>query len=152
MAVTNLLEPQNDHVKRIAAFAIDAVAAANDTLVDTDQPGRGTISVRAGFHCGPCCANVLGNLNPRFCLFGDVVNCSSRIESTSKPNKIQCSQRAALLLEEQWPEVNVTKRGVVNIKGKGEMVCFWVNEKSRDSSADSRWSANRSTHRDRFDP
>lgn len=40
MAVTNLIEEQRDHVKRIAEFCIAAVAAANETMIDFDQPGK----------------------------------------------------------------------------------------------------------------
>ena len=140
MAVTNLIEKQEDHVKRIAEFAIAAVAAANETLIDPDQPGRGSLNVRVGFHCGPCCANVVGNMNPRFCLFGDVVNTSARMESTSSVNRIQCSSRAARLLQEQWPEAKLWRRGIINIKGKGEMLTFWVNEEEvNGGTGHSRW-------------
>lgn len=41
MAVTNLVKDQSDHCKRIAEFAVDAVAAANKTLIDIDDPNLG---------------------------------------------------------------------------------------------------------------
>ena len=50
MAVTNLVKDQpHDHTKRIADFAADAIAAANTTLIDTDDPARGFINIRVGF-------------------------------------------------------------------------------------------------------
>ena len=53
MAVTNLVKDQHDdHAKRIAEFAIAAVAAANETPIDLDDPSRGNVKIRVGFHSG----------------------------------------------------------------------------------------------------
>lgn len=42
MAVSNLVKDQpDDHAKRIAEFAIEAIAAANGTLIDTENPKKG---------------------------------------------------------------------------------------------------------------
>lgn len=49
MAVTNLVKDQSDdHVKRIAEFAIDAIKAANETPIDEGDPSKGNVNIRVG--------------------------------------------------------------------------------------------------------
>ena len=53
MGVTNLVEDQEDcHVKSIAEFAIDMINAASMILIDEDEPNKGYVQIRVGFHSG----------------------------------------------------------------------------------------------------
>lgn len=57
---------EDDHVKRIAQFAEGIIAAAGNTLIDLDDPKKGYLRIRVGFHSGPVVSQVVGSLNPRF--------------------------------------------------------------------------------------
>jgi len=127
MGVTNLDGSEYDtHAKQVAEYAQDAVRAASQILIDEDDPSLGFVQIRVGFHSGPVVSNVIGSLNPRYALFGDTVNTAMCMESKSMPGKVHCSFAAAQLLQSQAPEIPMTLRGMIRVKGKGKMKTYWV--------------------------
>jgi serine/threonine protein kinase len=133
MVASNLAKDQVDHAKRIVEFANSAIKTASETLID---PEKGHLKIRVGFHSGPLVANVVGERHPRYSIFGDSVNTAIRMVHDSGENRIHCSEVAARLVRQQYPETSIRSRGVINVKGKGEMHTYWVNVRSPDSKSD----------------
>lgn len=95
-------------------------------------PDTGDLRMRFGMHSGPTTAGVLRGEKSRFQLFGDTVNTASRMESTGKPNHIQCSQTTADLIIAGGKSHWVNPRAeIVKAKGKGEIQTYWIDHRAK---------------------
>lgn len=85
------------HVAEIASMSLHLLSAVSEFKI-RHRPHE-QLLLRIGIHSGPVCSGVVGLKMPRYCLFGDTVNTSSRMESTGLPLKIHCSGSSKELLE-----------------------------------------------------
>ncbi|KAG7359286.1 adenylate and guanylate cyclase catalytic domain containing protein [Nitzschia inconspicua] len=138
VAVCGLPEPNKNHAVRMARFAsscLDDMSILTKRLEVSLGPGTADLALRVGLHSGPTIAGVLRGEKARFQLFGDTVNTASRMESSSKPNRIQASQKTAeLIVEARRGHWLTARKDLVNAKGKGLLQTFWLNPKVLKSS------------------
>ncbi|XP_063825964.1 receptor-type guanylate cyclase gcy-1 [Ostrinia nubilalis] len=120
----------NKHATEIASMALELLEATSMCRLP-HRPDQ-TLCMRSGIHMGPCVAGIVGSKMPRYCLFGDTINTASRMESTGEPMKIQISEDVKRALDRTGLFVT-SPRGVVDVKGKGEMTTHWLEGRTGPS-------------------
>jgi class 3 adenylate cyclase len=117
LVVGGLPNERPDHAEAIAELALDmkdAIAAFAEHL---GMP----FSMRIGINTGPVVAGVIGVRKFIYDLWGDTVNIASRMESQGVPGCVQVTEETYARLQNTYL---FAERGVLNIKGRGEMKTY----------------------------
>lgn len=120
LAVCGMHTNNENHAVSITAAAIEM----REYLIDRNQRSTHQWLCRIGIHSGALMGGVVGKLKYIYDIFGDGVNTAARMESTSKPMKINISQSTHTKVEDHF---TVEKRELLAIKGKGPMQTYFVN-------------------------
>ncbi|GLG93786.1 Soluble guanylate cyclase 89Db, partial [Gryllus bimaculatus] len=109
-----------EHVCALVDFAV----AMQQRLEDVNQHSFNSFRLRVGISVGPLVGGVIGARKPVFDIWGNTVNEASRMDSTGKMGHIQVPKDTAAILEARGYTVHL--RGLVAVKGKGDMETFYV--------------------------
>merc|ERR1711871_806045 len=82
------------------------------------------LGFKIGVSSGPIVAGVIGQNKYTYDLWGDAANTASRMYSFGKKGKIQTTMSTVKLVKSHY---RCTERGIVNVKGKGDMMCYFVH-------------------------
>jgi urea ABC transporter urea binding protein len=119
MVVGGLPTTRPDHAEAIAEMALDMQQKITRFKGLNGEPFR----LRIGINTGPVIAGVIGTKKFTYDLWGDTVNVASRMESHGVAG---CIQVTATTYERLKDKYVFEERGVTHIKGKGDMITYWL--------------------------
>lgn len=105
-----------------SAVALMALQMQQD-LFDLGRQTGLSLRSRIGIHTGPLVAGVIGTQKFSYDIWGDTVNVASRMESHGLPGEIHVSDAARVAIGKRF---RFRSRGPVHVKGKGEMVTYFL--------------------------
>lgn len=115
MAVAGLPIPRPDHAQLCAELALGMF----DDLKAFNQENGKELDMRIGLNSGPVVAGVIGYTKFSYDLWGNTVNVASRMESTSKPGRVQVSPATYEAIQNDFV---VEEGGLMECKGLGEIL------------------------------
>src|SRR6266508_3195503 len=144
MAAAGVPNPRPDHARKAALLALDM----REVMATSAVAGRSSLELRIGINSGPVVAGVIGTKRFLYDLWGDAVNTASRMESQGAPGEIQITRETYELLKDEFV---CTRRGTIEVKGKGQMETWYLEgPRSNDRRADQGIGSEAgSQHRDR---
>ncbi|KAM4626820.1 adenylate cyclase type 5 isoform 2-T2 [Discoglossus pictus] len=110
------------HIKALADYAMRLM----DQMKYINEHSFNNFKMKIGLNMGPVVAGVIGARKPQYDIWGNTVNVASRMDSTGVPERIQVTADLQQVLAAN--NYTLECRGVVKVKGKGEMTTYFLNE------------------------
>jgi adenylate cyclase len=113
--------PRLDHATALTNLAL-AMRAHFSTV---PQVNGHRVNFRIGISSGPVVGGVIGTHKFQYDIWGDTVNTAARMESHGVPGRIHISAQTYELVEDEFI---CEPRGLIEVKGKGEMETWFVEQ------------------------
>ncbi|XP_077583868.1 adenylate cyclase type 5 isoform X2 [Stigmatopora nigra] len=109
------------HIRALADYAMRLM----EQMKYINEHSFNNFKMKIGLNMGPVVAGVIGARKPQYDIWGNTVNVASRMDSTGVPEKIQVTADLYQVLHSY--NYSLEYRGVVTVKGKGEMMTYFLN-------------------------
>uniref|UniRef100_A0A8D0GYW6 Adenylate cyclase type 7 n=1 Tax=Sphenodon punctatus TaxID=8508 RepID=A0A8D0GYW6_SPHPU len=126
LSVTSGQENNQDKERQHAQIGImvEYSIALMSKLDGINRHSFNNFRLRVGINHGPVIAGVIGARKPQYDIWGNTVNVASRMESTGELGKIQVTEETCKILQDLGYSCEC--RGLINVKGKGELRTYFV--------------------------
>jgi PleD family two-component response regulator len=119
---------RNDHAEAIAEMALDMQKAIARFQWPNGEPLKLRIGINTG---GPVVAAVIGIKKFAYDIWGNAVNMACRMETQGVAGRIQVTADTYERLQDKY---EFEERGVIGVKGRGEMTTYWLCDRKHPSS------------------
>ncbi len=108
-------------IRNHAARSMDFSLAALECIESINAVNGTNLQLKIGMHTGPVVAGIIGRTRYTFDLWGETVNLASRMEALGVPGKIQLTASTYSSLSHAY---DIEPRGIIEVKGKGDMETY----------------------------
>jgi adenylate cyclase len=109
------------HAKNVIIAAKEMMALVKSNL--HVENGIHHFDIRMGIHTGPVVAGIVGIKKWQYDIWGDTVNIASRMESMSKPGRINLSETTRDIIKDEFP---CEYRGEIDVKNRGPLKMYFL--------------------------
>ncbi|KAL2104285.1 hypothetical protein ACEWY4_001153 [Coilia grayii] len=126
MAASGLNDSTYDREGRSHILALaDYAMRLRKQMAHINEHSFNNFQMKIGLNIGPVVAGVIGARKPQYDIWGNTVNVASRMDSTGVPDRIQVTTDLYNVLSSRGYQLEY--RGMVKVKGKGEMTTYFLN-------------------------
>lgn len=121
MCASGLPHPNLTRAKEVVQAAAEMIQVVKDALKADDDLLH--FEIRIGIHTGPVVAGIVGIKKWQYDIWGDTVNIAARMESASKPGRVNLSETTYLEVKDEFPCVY---RGELEVKNRGFLKMYFL--------------------------
>jgi adenylate cyclase 9 len=117
-------DPSNSHLHELMEFALELFEKLEAFNNEAMSVCHFKFQMRMGLNFGPVTAGVIGTERLLYDIWGNTVNVASRMDSTGQAGFLQVPKECTSFFGKTY---KFTDRGLIQIKGKGEMQTCTMN-------------------------